>query len=48
MVGQEVVKSPEDVITRVKQAAKEKKPSVLLMVEHAGKQRFVAVKFAQV
>ena len=48
MVGQEVVKSPEDVIARVKQAAKDKKPSVLLMVEHAGKQRFVAVKFAQV
>jgi serine protease Do len=46
MVGQEAVKSPEDVISQVKQAAAEKKPSVLLMMQHNGMQRFVAVKFA--
>ena len=48
MVGQEAVKSPEDVISQVKQAAAEKKPSVLLMMQHNGMQRFVAVKFASV
>lgn len=47
MVGQESVKSPEDVITKVKQAAKKKKSSVLLMVQQNGEQRFVAVKFAK-
>ncbi|MDC1287650.1 DegQ family serine endoprotease [Gammaproteobacteria bacterium] len=46
MVGQETVTSPQDVVARVKQAAVEKKPSVLLMVEHKGMQHFVAVKFA--
>ena len=46
MVGQETVKSPEDVITRVQQAAAEDKPSVLLLLEYNGEQRFVAVKFA--
>ena len=46
MVGQQTVKSPEDVIAQVKQAAAEKKPSVLLMVIQNGMQRFVAVKFA--
>jgi len=46
MVGQETVQSPEDVISRVQQAAAENKPSVLLMLEHKGVQRFVAVKFA--
>jgi len=47
MVGQETVKSPQDVIAKVKEAAKEKKSSVLLMVEQDGSQRFVAVKFAK-
>lgn len=47
MVGQETVKSPEDVITKVKEAAKEKKSAVVLMVEQDGAQRFVAVKFAK-
>lgn len=47
MVGQEPVQSPEEVITKVKRAAKEKKLSVLLMVEQNGEQRFVAVKFAK-
>jgi len=46
MVGQETVQSPQDVISRVQQAAAEQKPSVLLMLEHKGVQRFVAVKFA--
>jgi len=31
----------------VKQAAAEKRPSVLLMLEQNGMQRFVAVKFAR-
>ena len=47
MVGQQPVKSPQDVITQVKQAAAEKKSSVLLMVEQNGVHRFVAVKFAK-
>ncbi|MGD2172908.1 MAG: DegQ family serine endoprotease [Gammaproteobacteria bacterium] len=47
MVGQETVKSPEDVINQVKHVASEKKSSVLLMVEHDGVQQFVAVKFAK-
>ena len=47
MVGQQTVKSPEDVVFQVKQAAAEKKSSVLLMLEHNGMQRFVAVKFAR-
>jgi serine protease Do len=46
MVGQQTVKSPQDVIFQVKQAADEKKPSVLLMLIQNGMQRFVAVKFA--
>jgi serine protease Do len=46
MVGQQTVTSPQDVVSRVKQAAEDKKPSVLLMVERNGVQRFVAVKFA--
>lgn len=47
MVGQEAVKSPEDVVIKVKEAAREKKSSVLLMVQQGGAQRFVAVKFAK-
>jgi len=47
MVNQQPVKSPEDVISKVKQAASEKKSSVLLMVEKDGMQQFVAVKFAK-
>jgi serine protease Do len=46
MVGQETVQLPVDVISRVQQAAAENRPSVLLMLEHQGQQRFVAVKFA--
>ena len=48
MVGQETVTTPQDVVSRVKQAAAEKKSSVLLMMQHNGMQRFVAVKFASV
>jgi len=47
MVGQQTVRSPEEVISRVQQAAADNKPSVLLMVEYNGQQRFVAVKFAK-
>ena len=47
MVGQEPVHTPQDVITRVQQAAAEDKSSVLLMLVHEGQQRFVAVKFAR-
>ena len=46
MVGQETVTTPQDVVSRVKQAAADKKSSVLLMMQHNGMQRFVAVKFA--
>ena len=46
MVGQQAVKSPQDVIAGVRQAAEEEKSSVLLMLEQNGQQRFVAVKFA--
>ncbi len=46
MVGQETVTSLQDVVSRVKQAAVEKKSTVLLMVDQNGIQRFVAVKFA--
>lgn len=47
MVGQETVQSAEDVIARVRQAAADNRPSVLLKLEHNGQQRFVAVKFAK-
>lgn len=46
MVGQDKVSSPEEVVSRVEQAARDKKSVVLLMVEHAGEQRFIAVRFA--
>ena len=45
MVDQETVQTPEDVIARVQQAAADDKPSVLLLLEQNGQQRFVAVKF---
>ena len=46
MVGQTPVRSPQDVISQVQQAAADERPSVLLMLNHNGQQRFVAVKFA--
>jgi serine protease Do len=46
MVGQDVVKTPDDVIDRIKLAAKQKHPVVLLRIEDKGEKRFVAVKLA--
>jgi serine protease Do len=46
MVGQEPVKSPDDVARAVREAADQDRPSVLLRVEQDGEQRFVAVPFA--
>ena len=48
MVGQQTVKSPQDVIDQVQLAANEEKSAVLLMVEQNGMQRFIAVRFAEV
>jgi serine protease Do len=39
------VSSPDDVVSAVRQAADEDRPSVLLRVEQDGEQRFVAVPF---
>jgi serine protease Do len=47
MVGQEPVQSPGDVVAEVQEAAREEKSSVLLLVEHRGEKRFVAVKLAE-
>ncbi|MBW2421553.1 MAG: DegQ family serine endoprotease [Deltaproteobacteria bacterium] len=47
MVGQERVQSPDDVLTEVEEAAEEEKGSVLLLVEHRGEKRFIAVKLAE-
>ena len=46
MVGQETVKTPDEVIEHVKEAAEQKKSAVLLRVEYRGQNRFVAVKLA--
>ena len=46
MVDQERVNSPSNVIDKVKQAAKEDKPSVLVLIEKRGQKRFVSVEFA--
>jgi serine protease Do len=46
MVGQEPVRSPDEVVAKVKEAAKRERSAVLLLVEHRGEKRFVAVKFA--
>jgi len=47
MVGQEPVRSPDDVVAEVKKAAKQERSSVLLLVELRGEKRFVAVKLVQ-
>jgi len=47
MVGQEPVRSPDDVVAEVKEAAKQERSSVLLLVELRGEKRFVAVKLTQ-
>jgi len=46
MVGQKPVESPDDVIERVRHAAENKLPAVLLRIEYRGQNRFVAVKLA--
>lgn len=46
MVGQEAVKTPDEVIERVKAAADKKHTAVLLRVEFQGEKRFVSVKLA--
>jgi len=46
MVGQAQVGTPGEVVTRVKEAARNKRPSVLLLLEKSGEKRFIAVKFA--
>ena len=46
MVGQKVVKTPDEVIQRVKAAADKKHTAVLLRVEFQGEKRFVSVKLA--
>jgi serine protease Do len=42
-VGQEVVGSPQEVAATVKAARAEKRSSVLIMVNHGGQKRFVAL-----
>jgi serine protease Do len=46
MVGQEPVQSPDEVVAKVKEAAKRERSAVLLLVEHRGETQFVAVEFA--
>mgnify|MGYP003572193545 FL=1 len=46
MVGQAPVMKPGEVVSEVRKAAAEERPSVLLLVEHDGQRHFVAVKFA--
>ena len=48
MVGQTQVDTPEEVVAEVKEAARNKRPSVLLLLDKGGEKRFVAVKFAAV
>ena len=46
MVGQDEVQTPDDVIERVKSAANQNLPVVLLRIDDKGDKRFVAVKLA--
>jgi len=46
MVGQEPVQSVGQVVNKVKEAASHERSAVLLLVEHRGQKRFVAVEFA--
>jgi hypothetical protein len=46
MVGQQAVTTPDEVISKVQQAAKKKQSAVLLRVEQNGQKQFVTVKFA--
>jgi len=42
-IGKSTVDTPEDVVATVKAARAEKRPSVLVMVNHGGQKRFVAL-----
>jgi S1-C subfamily serine protease len=46
MVGQEAVATPDEVIRQVGDAARDKRPSVLLRVEVNGQTSFVPVQLA--
>ncbi len=46
MVGQRTVSAPEDIVKAVADAAAEKRPSVLLLVESEGEKRFVPVRLS--
>ncbi len=46
MVGQEQVKTPDQVVDKVREAVLAKRSSVLLLLEQEGEKRFIAVKFA--
>jgi serine protease Do len=46
MVGQARVTAPEDLVKKVSEAAQQKRPGVLLLVQRDGEQAFIPVKFA--
>lgn len=46
MIGQQPVGTPEELASKVREAAKADRPSVLLLVEKEGEKRFVTVRFA--
>ncbi len=46
MIGQHPVTAPEDLVSRVREAAKAERSSVLLLVEKEGEKRFVTLRFA--
>jgi serine protease Do len=46
MVDQTVVESPDQVAAMVQEAASQERTSVLLLIDHSGEKRFVAVRFA--
>ena len=47
MVDQTTVTSPDEVVTKVKQAAADKRKAVMLLIAHEGQKRFVPVRFAE-
>lgn len=46
MVGQEQVRSPEELATKIRQAAKAKQTRLLLLVEREGEKQFVTLRFS--
>jgi serine protease Do len=46
MIGQDRVTAPEDLVKKVAEAAQQKRPGVLLLVQRDGEKAFVPVKFA--